>query len=357
MRCTNRRTSAAAAYYALTTLVSSTATTAAASFTTLPVRRQLSERRSYGNTLEVPVSLLTTTHSLPKGRKRPSSVALFSSSSSLGKEAGASVVDSMVIHSIVETESTQDEARRLIMDELSSAHDNFAVLATEQTRGRGTCGRSWIGRKGNVFLTVGIKSEEVPIHPITLVPLKMGVLVARAIHDRIQNSGNSSSGKGTCAVTVKWPNDVLVDGKKVAGILIENFIHDNQVWFLVGIGINVAEAPAIDSQGPEGGRPSACILDYCGSSATINATEECNALATQIANSVHTWVQNSTGQYETSRDVVKEWEEWAELGKELFLRDDASREPVIPLGIEPDGRLRVRDRNGRERFLVADYLY
>lgn len=91
--------------------------------------------------------------------------------------------------------------------------------------------------------------------PITLLPLKAGSVVALHIHQLLllQNCIDDVT------VTVKWPNDVLINEEKVAGVLIE--MEDD--WLLVGIGINVSFAPYIEPTGPQNGRSATCLQRFC----------------------------------------------------------------------------------------------
>jgi len=122
------------------------------------------------------------------------------------------------IHHIEETTSTQQEARKLIAEGCAKTGD--IVIADEQTAGRGRFGRTWISPKGGLYVTV-IHSAD------PLVSLKAGLAVVRAL----QSVGIKAG--------LKWPNDVLAENRKIAGVLIETDGEHS----LVGIGLNLASAP------------------------------------------------------------------------------------------------------------------
>jgi len=124
-----------------------------------------------------------------------------------------------VIHRLPTASSTQDEARRLL--EAGEASPGHVVVADEQTAGRGRFGRSWMSPSGGLYATFLVPHAAG-------IALLAGVAVARAL----ERFGG--------AVGLKWPNDVLVGGKKLAGILIE---ADGDIA-LVGVGVNIDEAPA-----------------------------------------------------------------------------------------------------------------
>jgi BirA family biotin operon repressor/biotin-[acetyl-CoA-carboxylase] ligase len=113
------------------------------------------------------------------------------------------------------TDSTNERARRLAR--AGAAHGTL-VTAAEQTAGRGRQGRAWTAPPGRALL-MSIVLRDWPV----LLPLAAGVAVTDAI-DR--------------GARVKWPNDVLLEGRKVAGILVE--ARPQEGWAVLGIGLNVA---------------------------------------------------------------------------------------------------------------------
>jgi BirA family transcriptional regulator, biotin operon repressor / biotin---[acetyl-CoA-carboxylase] ligase len=116
------------------------------------------------------------------------------------------------------TSSTSDRARELA---LAGAPHGALVTAGEQTAGRGRQGRAWSAPPGAALLMSLVLRDAPP-----LLPLIAAVAVAE-----------------TCGpqAAIKWPNDVLVGGRKVAGILAEGRPYEG--WTVLGIGVNVAVAP------------------------------------------------------------------------------------------------------------------
>ncbi len=111
--------------------------------------------------------------------------------------------------------STNDHARELAA---RGAPHGALITAAAQSAGRGRQGRTWVAPPGRALLCSLVLRE-----PGELVSLAAGVAVAELAGP---------------AATVKWPNDVLVDGRKVAGILVEG--RPQQQWAVLGIGVNVA---------------------------------------------------------------------------------------------------------------------
>jgi len=114
-----------------------------------------------------------------------------------------------------EVDSTSDRARELA---LAGAPHGALVTATAQTAGRGRQGRAWTTQPG-AALTMSVVLRDPP----PLLPLVAAVAVAESCGEDAR---------------IKWPNDVLVGGRKVAGILAEGRPHEG--WAVLGIGANVA---------------------------------------------------------------------------------------------------------------------
>lgn len=112
----------------------------------------------------------------------------------------------------------------------ADAEEGTVVVAETQTASRGRLGRTWLSKPGNLYCSIVFypSQDELPF----VSPLA-GVALVRAI-------------RRTCRLdpALKWPNDVMVDGKKVAGILVESAVSGDQVKHAVlGIGVNVGLTP------------------------------------------------------------------------------------------------------------------
>jgi BirA family transcriptional regulator, biotin operon repressor / biotin---[acetyl-CoA-carboxylase] ligase len=122
--------------------------------------------------------------------------------------------------------STMDEARTLAE---GGAPEGTIVQAGEQTAGRGRFGNAWTSPKGNLYMTIILRPKKQ-----TRDIAQMSFAVALALADTIVADD----------VELKWPNDVLVGGKKIAGILLEMSSNgETPDYLLVGTGINIASGP------------------------------------------------------------------------------------------------------------------
>ena len=124
--------------------------------------------------------------------------------------------------------STNDAARELAA---RGASEGTCVLAREQTAGRGRQGRSWSSPAGGgVYLSV-ILRPEIKAAGSAVLTLAAAVAVAETLKLDFE-----------VAADIKWPNDVLVSGRKICGILIESAIEGELIQYAVmGIGVNIAE--------------------------------------------------------------------------------------------------------------------
>jgi len=142
--------------------------------------------------------------------------------------------------------STNDEARRLVQE---GARSGTVVCADEQAAGRGRQSRQWYSPPGNLYLSVllrpGVAAERLS---------ECGFLTALAVADTVDTLLPKQ-----IRASLKWPNDVLVNGAKIAGILLEQ--ADEAL--VIGVGLNVLHAPDNASY-------KVTTLAACGGLATVD---------------------------------------------------------------------------------------
>lgn len=130
--------------------------------------------------------------------------------------------------------STQTEAEK------TQYHAGDIVSAITQTGSYGRRGRAWQAPKGNLYFTM-VEDYHDPVQ-LESLPYVVGLGLYDAVAPFLSDAD---------MMRVKWPNDILIEGKKLSGILIE--IRDDRL--LIGVGVNVAAAPQTD-------QPVACVNDY-----------------------------------------------------------------------------------------------
>lgn len=132
--------------------------------------------------------------------------------------------------SLDEVDSTNDEARRLIE---TGERGPLWIVATRQTKGRGRLGREWISPAGNLYASFVFAD-----FPQTRLAPQLGFVTGVAAMRALR----ASAGQGN--FKLKWPNDMLFDGAKLGGILLEGVNGGPTPVAIIGIGMNIAHAPA-----------------------------------------------------------------------------------------------------------------
>ncbi len=124
--------------------------------------------------------------------------------------------------------STNDEMMRQAHED---APDGHWILAHVQTSGRGRRGSDWLSQRGNLFCSTLVRfSAGQFLHA------QVSFVTALAVHEVISNYVPSAH--------VKWPNDILCTGQKIAGILLEAHMQAHKHgWVVIGIGVNLAHTP------------------------------------------------------------------------------------------------------------------
>ena len=125
------------------------------------------------------------------------------------------------------------------------------VQAEFQKKGRGQRGKKWISYKGNLFITIFFKiNQKTSLKNITFKNCnKIKKVISKLIKKKI---------------TIKKPNDLLLNNKKICGILQETVVHNNSLFLIAGIGINLIKSPKIINY------PTTNIFDELG----INLSKE-----------------------------------------------------------------------------------
>jgi BirA family transcriptional regulator, biotin operon repressor / biotin---[acetyl-CoA-carboxylase] ligase len=223
--------------------------------------------------------------------------------------------------------STNDLARDLAS---AGAPEGATVIADAQQRGRGRRGREWLAEPGASLLLSMVFRPRTP-GAETLLSLRLGLAAARAIEAATP-----------VRVNLKWPNDLMIDGLKVAGILCEGAVEDGRSLHLVaGIGINVSQA---DDAWPGPLRGHASSLQSRARQDVHRATlaghlvDEWLAAATRDSDALS---QHELAQFRR-RDLL--------YGREIYVD---GRFAGIAQGIDPDGALRAGSGDAPRRIIAG----
>lgn len=230
-------------------------------------------------------------------------------------------------------DSTNDEARLLAEAGKSGP---LWVVADKQTGGRGRRGRAWVSEPGNLFASLLLRPD-CPASELS------GLVFAAAL--AVQNTVRNSLA-GESKVRCKWPNDVLVDGAKVAGILLESSSSPSGMldWVIVGIGINVENAPREDVL------YSATSLAEKGSSESVEKVM--SRLADRFAFWYNIWCENGT------EEILSTWlDEAGGVGESVTVRFDDEELNGTFETITDDGTMILRLADGSARNIVAGDVF
>jgi BirA family biotin operon repressor/biotin-[acetyl-CoA-carboxylase] ligase len=226
-------------------------------------------------------------------------------------------------------ESTQDEARRLAR---AGAPHRTVVVADYQHRGRGRQGRRWQAAAGQALLLSMVFRETIA-RP---VPWRWTTLASVALCDAVEALSPA------CLPRIKWPNDVLLDDRKLAGVLAESTFDGQQLVAIVGVGVNVstsaADLAAI-------GAPATSLTAASGQ--LIERGDLLQALLGQLT----AWLARPEPELRAAWDARL----WGR-GQRVRLVDGPAGDQlveVVVLGTAPDGALRVRLPDGAERTTLT----
>ena len=128
--------------------------------------------------------------------------------------------------------STNDTALSFIKNKYTKP---TIVTSLKQTRGKGTMGKKWISKKGNLFFTIFFKLEQKKINFKHFAILN-AYLIRRIISKEFKSK-----------INIKWPNDLLFSKKKICGILQETITYGKKKFLIVGMGINTNFDPNMSS--------------------------------------------------------------------------------------------------------------
>lgn len=229
------------------------------------------------------------------------------------------------------TSSTMDEAKAILSQENCSQDLDLVMVSCEmQTEGKGTRGRAWLGERGNLFVTFGINRNLLNSERIALFPLEFGLLIWNSVAHIIPEINRGQ-------LFLKWPNDLLLQGGKAAGILMESSGN----FLLVGLGINFVTAPALF----DGGTKTTC-LGQVGIEAQAKPTL------------IQTLYQNLQQMLEqpTTENLLLEWQSKVDWNQTYRLRDREGQPVVKPVSINRQGHLQVEHSDGFRELLISDYL-
>ena len=245
------------------------------------------------------------------------------------QEIGDGQIGQRIVH-YFRIESTNTAALELAAKD--AAHGTV-VVAEEQTAGRGRFGRTWFSeRSSGIYTSIILRPPLAP----AVAPV-LTLMAAVAAHQAISTTTGLPA-------DIRWPNDVLVDGKKVCGILTEMSAEVDRLHAVVlGIGINVnhREMPS------ELKNIATSLRIEAGKS--LSRTQILVALLKEVERKYHLLLD------EGSAAIARRWAAASTFaqGKRIRVLAGTGEFFATTVGLEPSGALRVRREDGREELLVS----
>lgn len=227
-------------------------------------------------------------------------------------------------------DSTNEEARRLAA---SGVAGPLWIIAKSQTKGRGRRGRSWISQPGNLYASL-LMDTSAPPETYGQLSFVAALSVANLVLDYASQT----------EVTLKWPNDVLLNGRKLAGVLLEIVSNNHAAHLIVGFGVNLAHHP-------EKTDFSAASLAHAAAKAP-DPEAALQRLVVAWNKWYEVWRQEGFG------PIRLEWLARAhELGEELTVNLGDSLVTGVFENVEGDGSLLLRLKGGTpKRITVGDVV-
>ncbi|MDX2493916.1 MAG: biotin--[acetyl-CoA-carboxylase] ligase [Desulfuromusa sp.] len=233
--------------------------------------------------------------------------------------------------SLPETDSTNAQARRLAEE---GAIEGTVVVADQQSAGRGRRGRRWESPHGvNLYCSILLRPQ-IPVQQAPQLTFLTAVAVAETLQELCQ-----------CSPEVKWPNDILIDGAKISGLLNEMNAETEQIHFVIlGVGVNLNMT---ESQFPD-------VLNYPATSAFLETGQPIDRLKF-----LRFFLQRLDLYYteflqEGFTPIRRRWETLCNMINRQ-VEVNQSRGTVV--GLDADGALRLQLDNGQiERILAGDVI-
>jgi len=235
-------------------------------------------------------------------------------------------------------ESTQSQALKMASD---PANNGAVIIASKQTSGKGRSGRKWISPKGGIWISI-ILQPKFDISIATLFPIASALALAVAIEK-------------TFSITpeLKWPNDLTINGKKIAGILVDASLESNKIESLVlGVGINfnvnVKEIKKMLKETP----------NFYGVTSLSEHKIDIKPIQLVQAFLVELERIYKTLNTKQIKKIISEWSKRSStIGKNVELNTVNERIKGKAIKIDDDGALVVSDNNKTHRVIAGDIVH
>ena len=231
-------------------------------------------------------------------------------------------------------DSTNDAVKRRLE---TGGTTPFVVAAREQTKGRGRSGRAWASQPGNLAVTFFY-----PFDGSHQAAARLSFSVSLAVREALLQLAPGSD------VGIKWPNDVLMNGKKICGILLENLGQDadGKLRLLIGIGLNLVHHPA-----PQDSNWPATSI-FAETDKVTSFEQALSAVTISVTTQLHS---------EARMGFAKTRSEWLEhairLGKTISVRLPTTEWTGVFRDIDENGALVLETASGVRTVTAGDVFF
>ena len=237
-----------------------------------------------------------------------------------------------------EIDSTQNFALQI---GASKKENGTIVIGQKQTNGKGRLNRKWISPKGSISFSI-ILYPKFTINESLLLPILTSVSLSNSIKRNLNLQTN-----------VKWPNDITLNGKKVAGIVIDASFQSNSIESIViGIGINYSiHTEEVEKKIKKTG-------NFYGVETLIDKSETGNPinLITDFMLQLEKNIEYLTNGKKTK--IINEWTKNSEtVNKKVMFDGPDGKISGVAKKIDSDGALIIKTKRGTERLLAGDITY
>ena len=236
-----------------------------------------------------------------------------------------------------EIDSTQNFAQNIAADK---KENGTIIIAEKQTSGRGRLDRKWTSPKGGIWFSL-IIHPKFDVSSSTLIPILSAVALSKSIKSVLD-----------IETEVKWPNDITMNGKKVAGVLVDASFQTNSIDYLIlGIGINFdIDVKKLEKRLTK--TPNFYGID------SLRGKEDKTPPKKLLKEFLLQFEKNlfQLDKGEKSK-IIKEWTKRAAgIGKKITINTSNGKISGISQGIDNDGALKIKTRNEIKKIYVGDVV-
>ena len=235
-------------------------------------------------------------------------------------------------------DSTQSQAMKMINE---SKKEGTIIIAEKQTGGRGRSGRQWISPKGGIWFSI-ILHPKFDISNTTLFPIASSLALSIAIQK-------------TCKISteLKWPNDLTIKGKKLAGMLIDASFESNKIENLIlGVGINfnvnVKEIEKVLKKTPN-------FYGVSSLNDQKNKTSQIELIQSFLLELEKVYEELNNNQI---KKIITEWTKRSStIGKKVEMNTLNGKISGKAIKIDEDGGLIIKDKNKTNKVFAGDIVH